>query len=1114
MRLDSGILSLAPSDLSRHLGCAHATTLALEAARGEREGPHRGGEYEQLIFEKGEEHERAYLARLRADGREVTEIERSGSYADMAARTRSAMEAGAEVIYQATFEIGRWRGHADFLEHVPGETGFGAFGYEAVDTKLARNEARPAHVLQLCFYSAGIAAVQGASPVLMHIELGSGRRESLRPRDFDAYFARAQRSLEGFVGAPPATVALPCAACDMCGFRAVCEAEWREKDDLSYVADIRRTQTVALETAGVTTLAALAEPSVVAEPVGLAVDTLARLHDQAALQAATRSNGHIATRVLPVEEKRGFERLPEPSRLDLAIDLEGDPFWRADRELIFMFGLLARDEHEWTYRAVWAHDEAGERALAAAVIDAIHERLRDDPAMHVYHYGHVEVSVLKRLCMLYAIREDELDQLLRRHVFVDLQQAVHQSMRIGLESYGLKAVEQLPGFVRTADVGRGADAVLEYERYLGSGEGAHLREIESYNDEDCRATVAVFDWLRGQAPDDVTWLALQDGRPGDDEGAEPSERELLRELLVEGEEEGSERWLAGELLAYHGRSAKQQWWAFFQRKEMTQAQLLADSEALAGLDLRADVPPIPVKNSLAHPMSFPLQEHKVESGDALEDPETGVGVTVYRLDEDEGTVWIKRKVGSTALLPRAAIPTGPIAMTKHQDALARVAVSIRDRTCVFPALERLLRNDPPVISGREAGALVQTTDMNELRERARGLDASTLVIQGPPGTGKTYRGARLITDLVRAGKRVGLTAFSHKAIDNLCREIEAAAVEEPFTRTFTGTRHGGKGHHDGALIKAGDGGHYPDSQVIAATSWLFALEEWDGVLDYLVIDEAGQFALADAIACGTSARNLILLGDPSQLSQVVQGTHPPGSDASALAHVLGGEQTIPEDRGIFLDESWRMRPDICSFISSEFYDGRLHSHPGCAQRSTSAGTGLRLLTVEHAGNSSHSIQEAVAIGLQIDRLMRETITAQDGSERPISPGDIMVVAPYNAHVRLLRATLPEGVQIGTVDRFQGQEAAIVFFSMATSSGEDAPRDAGFLFSRNRLNVALSRAQSLAILVCSPALLDTRAASVEDMRLINTLCRFADTASGSQHSEDGGSGPGESADRSV
>jgi predicted RecB family nuclease len=1091
MRLHDGTIALAPSDLSRHLGCRHATTLALRAARGEGEGPHQGGEYAQLILEKGDLHEAEYLARLQADGREVVAMEQGGSYADMAARTREAMEAGADVIYQATFEIGRWRGHADFLERVPGGTALGAFGYEAVDTKLARNELRPAHVLQLCFYSAGIELVQAAAPAQMHIELGSGRRESLRPRDFDAYFARARSSLERFTDEAPRTVASRCAACDMCGFRYACDAEWREKDDLSYVAGIRRSQSAALEASGVVTLAELADDAVVDRPVALNAPTLSTLHEQAELQVATRSNGKIATRLLPLEQGRGFERLPEPSRLDLAIDLEGDPFWRADRELIFMFGLLARTGEEWAYRAVWAHDEAGERVLAAAVVDAIHLRLREDPAMHVYHYGHVEVAVLKRLCMLYAVREEELDALLRRHVFVDLAQAVRQSLRIGLESYGLKDVERLPEFVRTADVGHGSDAVLAYERYLGTHDASHLREIESYNDEDCRSTVAVLDWLREQAPPGVTWLPLEDGRPGEEEITEPSERELLRDELVEGSDEGSERRLAGELLAYHSRAAKQQWWAYFARREMTQEQLVADSEALAGLKLRQDLDPIPVKRSLAHPLAFPLQEHKVAAGKAMKDQANEANVEIYKVDEDAGLVWVKRAVGSTANLPRAIMPQGPRAMTGHQDALARVAVAVRDDTGEFPALRRLLRNDRPEIKGRRPGAEVQTTDMDELRALARDLDASTLVIQGPPGTGKTYRGARLVTELVRVGKRVGLTAFSHNAIDNLCREIETAAASEGLE--FTGTRHGGGGYHDGDRIKAGDGGLYPESSVIAATSWLFAKAEWDGALDYLVIDEAGQFALADAIACGTSARNLIMLGDPSQLSQVVQGSHPPGSDASALAHVLADRQTIPEDRGIFLDESWRMRPDICSFISSEFYEGRLHSHPHCVERSTSAGTGLWLMPVEHLGNSSHSREEVAAIALEIERLLGETITEQGGGERPIAPSDIMVVAPYNAQVRQLRAALHEHVRVGTVDRFQGQEAPIVFFSMATSSGEDAPRDAGFLFSRNRLNVALSRAQSLAILVCSPALLDTYASSVDDMRLLNTLCRFADTA---------------------
>jgi predicted RecB family nuclease len=1072
---------LSPSALSRYLGCEHATTLAT-SLRGSSE-TFRVSAYEQLIRDKGDAHERQYLADLRRRA-VVTTIPREGSYGELAARTREAMEAGAEAIFQATLMRGRWRGHADFLERAAGETALGSYGYEAVDTKLARNEARPSHVLQLCFYSACIEQIQGVPPALMHLQLGSGRRESLRPSDFDAYFTRAQRSLERFVDDRPKTTPYPCAACTQCDFRAHCEREWRAKDDLSFVAGIRHTQALALEQEGVTTLAALGDRSAIARVRSVPASTLSGLHEQAELQVVTRTTGSIATRLRPLEEGRGFALLPLPSRLDMAIDLEGDPFWRADRELTFMFGLLERAGDGWTYRAEWAHDEVEEASLAGRVIDAIHARLRDDPAMHVYHYGAVEVSVLKRICMLNATHEEPLDILLRRHVFVDVVQAVRQAMRIGLEGYGLKEVEKLPRFERTAEVERGADAVLEYEHYLADRATTHLEAIARYNDEDCRATVAVVDWLRGQAPSGVSWLVPSDGAIEAPNDADLRARDLLRQELVEGEQPASERWLAGELLAYHRRAAKPQWWAYYARQEMTASDLLSDSEALAEMVSHPTLPPSVVAQSLAHPLLFPPQEHKVGPGTYL-DAETGATVTVERLDEDEGIVWIKRGKRRTEPLPRAIVPGKPISMRLHAEALERLASAVRDSTGAYPALRRMLRNDLPVIAGHVRGSEIQTTDLEELRALALGLESSTLVLQGPPGTGKTYTGARLITELVRQGKRVGITALGHKAIDNLCEEVERAAAEEGLE--LAGTRHGGEGHHDGTLIRAGTGGRYPQSAVIAATSWFFARA--DDHLDYLVVDEAGQFALADALACGTSADNLILLGDPSQLSQVVQGTHPPGSEASALGHVLGEHQTVPPERGIFLDVSWRMHPEICSFISREFYESRLGAHPCCSERSTSAGVGLRMLPVDHVGNGSRSREEALAIRARVDELLGERLTDEHGT-RAIVADDIMVVTPYNAQARTLRREL-RGVRVGTVDKFQGQEAPIVFFSMASSSGEDAPRDAGFLFSRNRLNVAISRAQSLAYLVCSPRLLDTRATNVEDMRLVNTLCRLAD-----------------------
>jgi uncharacterized protein len=282
-------------------------------------------------------------------------------------------------------------------------------------------------------------------------------------------------------------------------------------------------------------------------------------------------------------------------------------------------------------------------------------------------------------------------------------------------------------------------------------------------------------------------------------------------------------------------------------------------------------------------------------------------------------------------------------------------------------------------------------------------------------------------------------------------------------------------------------------QLVAGTAWLFARPELDGTLDHLVIDEAGQCSLADAIAVGTSARNLVLLGDPLQLAQVSQGTHPAGTGSSVLEHLLDGFPTIPEDRGVFLEESWRMHPDVCEFVSGLVYAGRLESQESAAARSTSLGTGIRFLPVDHEGNRSAAPEEAARIAAEIARMTGGTFTDANGKARSLSYKDLMVVTPYNAQVHELSRALPGGVPIGTVDKFQGQQAPVVFFSMATSSGEDVPRSLSFLFSRNRLNVAISRAQCLAVLVCSPRLLEARCRSIEEMELVNALCRLVEVA---------------------
>jgi superfamily I DNA and/or RNA helicase len=360
--------------------------------------------------------------------------------------------------------------------------------------------------------------------------------------------------------------------------------------------------------------------------------------------------------------------------------------------------------------------------------------------------------------------------------------------------------------------------------------------------------------------------------------------------------------------------------------------------------------------------------------------------------------------------------------------------------------------------------------------------------------------------LVR-GKQVGVSSHSHKAINNLLQAVETAATERGLR--FRGIKKSSyeEQYLKGSIIEdttdngeAAEGGH----DLIAGTAWLFAREELDQQLDYLFIDEAGQVSLANTVAMGVSARNAILVGDQMQLSQPLKGSHPGRSGFSALEHLLDGAATVPPERGVFLSKTRRMHPDLCRFISDAFYDGRLTAEAGNERQRlilnpdadpVLAPSGLRFISVEHEGCSQKSELEAERGRQLYQSLLGRRWTDQEGQVRPIGIDDILIVSPYNMQVNLLRARLPEGARVGTVDKFQGQEAAVVLVSMATSSGDDLPRQIEFLYSRNRLNVAISRARCLAVIVASPRLLETSCATIEQLRLVNALCWAKNYADG-------------------
>ena len=1090
-----GTLRLSPSDLSAHLACPHLTTLSLRVARGELVQPRLDSPHRDLIFRKGNEHEQAYLARLVADGRSIVRIPTYDDEAFDAGEARRATEeairaGAADVVYQPYLvdEQGRWRGFADFLERLPDGT------YEPVDTKLARS-AKPAHVLQLCFYAEQVARIQGAAVEHVHVENGRGERETFRVAELEAYYRRIRARFLDALASEPETYGWPCDHCGICDFRLLCREQRVADDHLTLVAGLRRSHAETLIEAGVTTLEALGELTSPDVPgLGeLRRETFEAIRQQAALQLRGRTTGTYLWELLPDEPERGFRLLPAPDEGDVWLDLEGHPFYETSRGLEYLFGYCYRDASgEIVYEALWGRDRDGEREIFEQFVDWLVARRRRHRRMHVYHYAAYERTALTRLMGEHGTREDEVDAFLRDEVLVDLYRIVKQSLRASLESYSIKAVEKLYGFERTADVSGGDESVVRFEDWLETGEEALLADVERYNEEDCRSTVALHEWLLSLRPRDLPWRLPPEERPRTEEAVErDAERAALEAALLEGAEEGSPRRLLGNLVDYHQREARPQWWAWFRWPQLDDDELIRDRTAIGGL-VHDGAPPEVEGQSHAYRMSFPPQEHKL-SGEGF-DPDTRVRFRL-RVDDDTGTVTLLRATArEDEPLPRGLTPGGPFRDAVKREALMRfVRAYAAGDGGRYPAASAALERSPP--DARLGGDPV---------EAALSLGESYLFVQGPPGSGKTWQGARMAIELMRAGKRVGVTSLSHKAIHNMLRAIQHEADVQGYT--FSGAKRGSAEEGSDSLFESRcfvtsedvDVCADPSYALVAGTTWALTrpavdLHAAELPLDVLMVDEAGQLALADVLAAATSARSLVLLGDPNQLPQVSQGSHPEGAERSVLQHLLGEDLTVPPDRGLFLAQTWRLRPELCAFTSDAYYEGRLDHAPETAGRSLEVGNGPVWLPVEHVGRSQSSVEEADAIAAAVGELVGSPFTDVDGTSRPLEEGEVLVVAPYNAQVRMLRSRLPAGVPVGTVDKFQGQQAPVVLVSMASSAPDDAPRGIGFAFDRHRFNVATSRAQCRAVLVCSPRLLDADCRTVAQMRLVSAVCRFVELA---------------------
>lgn len=1025
-------------------------------------------------------------------------------------------------------------------------------GYIAWDAKLAKS-AKSNYLLQVALYVDSLEQLGFKGHGQAGLILGSRKLERFDENEIVPAMKLARsvisritkeadeqlRTQKGFGAFELSELQLFCettGTCDYCEYPALCEKTRIDVDHLSQVFNIRTTHIKKLADAGIATMRALAAAEDGQRPEGFVPGTFDKLRRQAKVQIETIDTGKPAYELLSDPE---ISVLPPASPNDIFFDMEGFPYFEEEGGLEYLFGATDRQKQ---FTAFWAHDRKEEAEAFASFVDFAVAVVESDPTAHIYHYANYEVAALSRLATRHGIREKQIGDLIASGRMIDLAKVVTGSLVIGKPSYSIKKLEDYYEFGRGAEVTNAKSSMDEYERYtqlrlLGDPKAdVVLAEIGVYNKEDCISTEALYNWLSSLPGAHVNFdehrkqvdikkaRSEQDGDSGAAQSKQAQQAEAELEALIAKTahlEAALADWPWGK--DPDGDYRARIWQAlthsmlFYNRERVAQWQqwaLLkgADDEAL-DRDRQSLVVRDCVRTNIDGNLEQASRRVKVEYEYHLADDQAcflksgdslfirySVGANQFETDRGEvisvenDTIRFVRKalVSEIELQPDAIFEDSQIhAMAKPgavaswvEEAASRWGSPNNPAPEGNAVMDLLMRRKPRLMSGVDLPRVVSDDYLSAIASAVELLDNSTLAIQGPPGTGKTYLASRVIKQLIESGASVGVTANSHPAINNLLAGVLDAGVPRELVAKRNGRREVGerpwvvpKTNKDVAVWRR----NHMRGHVVGGTSWNFASDQFrEQQFDYLFIDEAAQFSLVDAIAAGAKAKNIVLLGDPQQLTQVIQAIHPGGVANSALGHYMGDYEILPDDFGYFVEVTRRMHSAVNHPISWLSYQGRLHAHPDANARAIDdIRPGFTAVPVEHHGNSSHSPEEVNEV-LRIVELL----------SRRLPQGEIMVVAPFNAQVSLIRQKLDFNgygdVEVGTVDKFQGREAMAVIVSLASSSADDAPRGLGFVLDRNRLNVALSRAKTNSYLVYSPQLLKSGFANVEQLTSVSRL----------------------------
>jgi predicted RecB family nuclease len=1136
MKIKKGKLFISPSDLNNFVACKYTALNEIKFHNKEIK-KNEDKINEKLWKEMGIEHEKKHFKKFKAKYKKNISIKSDLDENDRFNETIRAIQKGYDLIYHAYLVDENFRGEADFLIKCDTPSELGDYSYEVYDTKITRH-LRPRHVTQIAAYSHMLSKIQKVIPKKMFLIDGSDEEHTFKTIEYMDLFNHGKREFVKFLSNIDKEKIYPekCSYCNLCEWREVCDKIWVDDNYINLVKGSNKSQIEKLKKNKVRTVEQLAITKLVAANLKINTESFDKIKSQAQLQEEKRKTGEDKIIILDPDVGKGFYKLPKPDDGDVFFDIESYP--RMDRPFEYLHGLYYKDKNELKFRDLWAkkYDKESEKNIFIELINFFEKHFEEYPNAHIYHYAPYEKRAIRELATVYSSefpKGDIInDNLLRNEKYVDLFNIAQQCIRTSERDMSLKSIEKFYDFERKADIVKADDSVIKYEHWIATKNEKYKKDIISYNEEDCISTYLLREFLVKNKPKNIDWFIkeIDDPIKNDDTNKyrKKTENKVSREDIeidliqkLEKKKNKKNNFFVENLqnlVGFHWRDKKPDLWDVFDRAEKSHLELEDDTECIANCVLKSNEPKT-TESGYIFSYRFPDQNYKLKKGSTVFDvhAKKDIGSVLLikeKLDNNLLEVFCpkrKDRKGNPYPIPNlpSLISVGkgyPPMTNQHETALHKFIDDyiINEGKNYKLIMDMLERNNPDIKGFKKNSVLIDSND--DLNKQSisivKNLNNSYLTIQGPPGTGKTYTSASIIIELIKNGKRVGVTSNSHEAIKTLLIEIEnQASLPENKDFEFKGFRK----------AKAGDKvdwKYITDSKVkptnlaeyslYAGTSWFFVNPQMHQSLDYLFIDEAGQVALGTTIANATSAKNLILIGDQMQLSQPIRAKHNGYARKSSLDFVLENLDTIPPEKGIFLNTTRRLNKKICKFISDSFYESRLTSHDVATSRSVKLklepiqDEGIFHVPIEHNGCSQRSDEEADLVEKIFDKIINKEFKVGD-TKGKISPKDIMVVAPYNAQANNIRERLnkkyKDRVKVGTIDLFQGQEAKVVLISMTTSDVESLPRHKDFFFSRNRLNVAISRAQCVAIIIFNERLLLASTNSIEEMKLMNNFCKL-------------------------